>query len=229
MDFIRHYDSPLGGITLASDGEALVGTVSTWGNEINADDEPEFATYIYEVEGAKDAEINMDGATEIGNETVKFFNGKFYSVFSRNYRAGILQDAIGIIHYCIFSDGDTEIYNVREHEVGCDEFFSTLKQRGAFTGNAQFTFDIQRFAAGHKIGCDNPDYLIDKLTAEYAEAEKISKQRQTEFDTAKKAVADAKNQADGKYFALTDIANKRADKLRKKILADSRRCERHDD
>ena len=25
MDFVSHYDSPLGGMTLASDGEALIG------------------------------------------------------------------------------------------------------------------------------------------------------------------------------------------------------------
>ena len=65
-------------------------------------------------------------------------------------------------------------------------------------------------ATGHKIGCDNPDYLIDKLTAEYAEAEKISRQRQAELNIAKKAVADAINQADKKYFALTDLANEHA-------------------
>lgn len=76
----------------------------------------------------------------------------------------------------------------------------------------------KRIFAGHKIGIDNPDYLIDKLTAEYVEAEKISNQRQTELNASKKVVADAKNQADKKYFALTDLANERADKLREKFL-----------
>lgn len=279
--------------------------------EINADDEPEFATYIYEVEGAQYLDYRYNKMKDFAEHLSN---------------CGLSKEQIHqvLIVKCQNEESSEVGKLVKKFRRANDEIdqVTCTTERSAFTGGAQFTFDVQRFAttdivaaaienlpddmkdevradyapykaeftaaieeiylddfssgdsesgeiipatdlfqkiiplaltdhsehayrknsdgtftedkaafkrleqvekriftaAGHKIGCDNPDYLIDKLTAKYAEAEKISRQRQSELNAAKKAVADAKNQADKKYFALTDLANKRARKARKKFL-----------
>lgn len=203
--------------------------------EINAADEPEFATYIYEVEGAQylDYRYNKmkDFAEHLSNCGLS--KEQIHQVLIVKCQNEKSSEVGKLVKKFRRANDDNPPYGVSKY------------------GGAQFTFDVQRFAttdivaaaienlpddmkdevradyapykaeftaAGHKIGCDNPDCLIDKLTAEYAEAEKISEQRQSELRATKKAVADAKNQADKKYFALTDLANKRARKARKKFL-----------
>ncbi len=71
--------------------------------------------------------VNLDGATEIGDDTVKFFGGKFFSVFSRKYHGAIVN--AGCLHYCVFNDGDTEVYDVSGHEVSYDEFMQIMTER----------------------------------------------------------------------------------------------------
>ena len=71
--------------------------------------------------------VNLDGATEIGDDTVEFVNGKFFSVFSRKYHAAIVKtDSIA---YCVFNDGDTEVYDVSGHEISYDEFMQIMIER----------------------------------------------------------------------------------------------------
>lgn len=77
-------------------------------------------------------EIPAEGTHEftIGDDTVCFFNGKFHSVFSAKYHMAIVRDLVGCFSYCIYNDGDTEVFNVREHAVSYDNFMETLHQRG---------------------------------------------------------------------------------------------------
>ena len=77
-------------------------------------------------------EIPAEGMHQIiiGDDTVKFFNGGFHSVFSTKYHMAIVRDLVGCRSYCIYNDGDTEVHNVREHAVSYDNFIETLHQRG---------------------------------------------------------------------------------------------------
>lgn len=92
--------------------------------------------------------------TTIGDDTLKFCNGKFFSVFSHKYHAAFVDNPYACISYCIFGEGDTEVYNIAEHMVGYDEFFNVLEQRGACTVDypeddlPQFTDDKPTGIAG---------------------------------------------------------------------------------
>ena len=274
--------------------------------EINADDEPEFATYIYEVEGAQylDYRYNKmkdfaehlsncglskeqihqvlivkcqnEKSSEVGKLVKKFRRANddnpSYGVskyggaqFTFDVQRFATTDIVAAAIENLPDDMKDEVradyapykaeFNAAIEGIYLDDFSEgclgnppiipatdlfqkiiplalTDHSEHAYRKNpdGNFTEDKAAFkrleqvekriftANGHKIGCDNPDYLIDKLTAEYAEAEKISEQRQSELNATKKAVADAINRADKKYFALTDLANKRARKARKKFL-----------
>lgn len=77
-------------------------------------------------------EIPAEGTHKftIGDDTVCFFDGEFHSVFSAKYHMAIVRDLVGCFSYCIYNDGDTEVFNVREHAVSYDNFMETLHQRG---------------------------------------------------------------------------------------------------
>ncbi|MBR1645190.1 MAG: hypothetical protein IJ774_05395 [Selenomonadaceae bacterium] len=73
-------------------------------------------------------------------------------------------------------------------------------------------------ASGHKIGIDNLDYEVDKLTAEFAEAKEISRQRYAELCAAQVAADKAADITQEKYSALYNLGSSRAEKLREKFL-----------
>ena len=129
-------------------------------------DEPE--TVTAETDEVKADEVNDEGLStfDIGDDTVKFINGEFYQVFSRKYRAAIVK--AGCLHYCIFNDGDTEVYDVGGHEVSYDEFIATLEER-AKAENETVNSEVDEDKAEEKVEKLFDAYEVQKGVAHISE------------------------------------------------------------
>lgn len=128
--------------------------------EINAADEPEFATYIYEVEGAQYLDYRYNKMKDFAEHLSN---------------CGLSKEQIHqvLIVKCQNEKSSEVGKLVKKFRRANDEIdqVTCTTERSAFTGGAQFTFDVQRFATTDIVtaAIENlPDDMKDEVRADYA-------------------------------------------------------------